>query len=231
MNKIILASSLLMLAGTGINTAHATSCAVTEVSLGTNPTINADACYGYTTFGSPAVELNTLNTAALPTFSSSTYGSGSFTEVFNTSPQTGIFNSIQLTLTGVNVGANVDTFTFSWADTNGAALPNLPLYIDLVFSFKAGSTQSSNGGAGIAYFFFNDFLLTSTPTSTTGSFDLVVQQGLSHNALYARTSDKTVPSCLTNPALCDEDLPEPGSIALLGIGLFGFGVQRFRKQG
>lgn len=229
MNKIILASSLLMLAGAGINTAYATSCLTSEVSLGTNPAISATECYGYVSGGNPTQELTTLNTDALPSFSGATYGTGNFAEVFNTTPQSGIFNFISLSLTGVAIGANSDTFTFSWSDTNGATLPNLPLYIDLVFSFKAGSTQSANGGAGIAYFFFNDFLLTSNPTSTSGSFDLTVQQGLSHNALYARTSDKTIPSCIVGVD-CDEDLPEPGSIALIGIGLLGFGVQRLRKQ-
>lgn len=201
-----------------------TDCQTSEVLLGTT---FASECFGY--FGlsnsNGTSELTQLNVAA--------GGGGSFTEVFrngNGGGGSGIFDSsIKLTVTGLESGLKTDTWIFSWEDTNGTTLPNFDYFIDLVFSFKAGSDNGQSGG-GIAYFLFDDYKLTKNPTSVTGTYDfrLTTNRGLSHNGLYARIGQSTDYVCI--PGVDCPDLPEPGTIALLGIGLLGFSLKQFKKN-
>lgn len=210
------------------NNAHATTCAVTEVSLGG---FSATACSGYGVSGNPTEELDNLN--AITAFNSPIYGTDIFQQIFRTddvnnpgdADGSGSFNalgsSLNLSITDMGIVSGLNTFTFSWSDPDIINAPNLPYYIDLVFSFKAGNVNSG-AGAGIAYFFFDNFLLTNNPFSTDGEFNLIVNKDLSHNGLYARAG--------TQPDDEIPGLPEPGSIALLGIGLLGFATHQLRKK-
>ena len=124
-----------------------------------------------------------------------------------------------MSITDMGIDAGQNTFTLSWSDPDTINAPNLPYYIDLVFSFKAGNV---NSGAGIAYFFFDNFLLTNNPFSTDGEYNLIVNKDLSHNGFYARAG--------TQPDDEIPGLPEPNSVALLGIGLLGLATQQLRKK-
>ncbi|PPD32741.1 MAG: hypothetical protein CTY19_10610 [Methylomonas sp.] len=208
--------------------AYAANCAVTEVYLGG---FSATACSGYGASGNPTAELNNLN--AITAFNSPIYGTDIFQQVFRTNDtqnpgdadDSGSFNalgsSLNLSITDMGIDAGLNTFTLSWSDPDTINAPNLPYYIDLVFSFKAGNVNSD---AGIAYFFFDNFLLTNNPFSTDGEYNLIVDKKLSHNGLYARAGkqpDSQIPGL---------PVPEPSSVALLGIGLLGFAAQQLRKK-
>ena len=203
--------------------AYAANCAVTEVYLGG---FSATACSGYGASGNPTAELNNLN--AITAFNSPIYGTDIFQQVFTTHDTapgngSGSFNSLGLSITNMGIGAGPNTFTLSWSDPDTINAPNLPYYIDLVFSFKAGKNNNSSD-AGIAYFFFDNFLLTNNPFSTDGGYNLIVNKDLSHNGLYARAGkqpDSQIPGL---------PVPEPSSVALLGIGLLGFAAQQLRKK-
>lgn len=198
------------------NTGASPLCSPSEVKLGASAPPadgSADYCAGY--FAAPssptdeAAKLNDVTDGADWTF---VYKIES-----NANEGTGLFDGIQFALTASTFASDMGTWTISWADTNGGAPSNLPLYIDLGVSFKAGNAQA---GGGIAYFLFDDFLLTNNPYSSAGSFDLVVDKDLSHESLFVRFGDGSS---------TDTDLPEPGVLLLLGAGLMGMGLARRRK--
>jgi hypothetical protein len=202
-----------------------TPCSTGEVTLSGNSSNYCAGYYGNLANSNPATELAALNDvtdgdAWTQMFRNDTGGGGS-----------GDFLGLTLSMTDVASGVDNDTWTFAWADNNGPAPLNLPYIIDLAFSFKAGSGRSS---AGIAYFLFDDFLLTNDPFQTAGTFDLIVDKDLSHNGLYARLGDNTdlcerdpsAPGC-TDP----DPVPEPASLLLLSLGVFGFaGFRRAQSK-
>jgi len=207
-----------------------TICNTSEVSLSGS---NADYCSGY--------------------FTPTSYSDSTQTDLVNDStdgadwdymyrvedgiPDTETFMSdIELTLENDDVGQSDGTWTFSWMDNDVLTDPNLPLYVDLAFGFKAGS---KNQDAGVAYFFFDDFLLTDDPFETSGSFSLQVDPiALSHESLFVRlgdepsacppgTIDRTIPG---GPLVCEDPdvtpIPEPAPLFLISTGIIGFWVNR-----
>lgn len=196
------------------NTGASPLCSATDVTLGG---AGADYCAGY--FGdlgnaNPNTELARLNDV--------TDGSD-WTFVYKVedgkTEGSGLFGGILLTLVGVDVGDVSGDWTFAWEDTNGTAPSNLPLTVDIAAGFKAGSGAA---GAGIAYFLFDDFLLTDDPYQSSGTFSLSVDKALSHESLFVRYGDDG-----GSPPF---NIPEPGMLLLIGAGLVGFGVAARRKR-
>lgn len=109
---------------------------------------------------------------------------------------------------------NSGNWNAAWFELVGS--PNLPITID----FAVGLFGGNNG----AVYLFDNVLLTSSPSTGTGTFDINFlnrggqQPNLSHIILAG--TDVGAPT----------SVPEPASLALFGLGLAGLGLATRRRQ-
>lgn len=139
----------------------------------------------------------------------------------------GTFNGIQFTLSGVGAGSS-GSWTLGWVDANGAAPANLPFWIDLAAVVKAGN--------GHAAYLFDDLMLAAAPdNSGQGTWEVIIANqneiplDLSHLGLYVRIGTCTSNCDPLPPGGGGNPIPEPETLALLGIGLLGMGASLKRK--
>jgi hypothetical protein len=114
------------------------------------------------------------------------------------------------------VGGDEGSWTLNVTDNNGDTDPNLPVWIDLVAALK--------GANGYGLWFFDD-IKVDLSNSGTWTLDFTAPNGkigpdLSHLSLYIRAGDEP-----DDPG----EVPEPASLALLGLGLAGLGLMRRRR--
>lgn len=198
----------------GAGAANAAACLVTDVTFSsTHPTSaqNADAC-------SNALDGtgNTPSEAALATLWGAGFVEGVTLGSAGAGSATGLTNvlgGLQFTLSGLSA-ATTGTYTLTITDTNGAAAPNLPFYLDFVLHLKGGNADT-------AACWFDDTLVDA---SGGGQWNIThLNNGnqipnLSNISLWVRNGTPPV------------QISEPGTVALLGLGLLGLGAMRRRHD-
>ena len=180
-------------------------CQKSDVYLGTAA---SDHCAGYyPNPGNPDAETTLLNDVT---------GLDDWTYIFKTAANedegTGEYMGLKFSLDATFT--NPGTFTLYWEDTNGAVDLNLPLKLDIAFGMKAATS--------IAYYIFEQELLTDDPYERAGSFTLQINNALSHQSLFVRN-----PTYPDNPNRPEEQVPLPGTLVLLGLG---FGILRWSHR-
>jgi hypothetical protein len=230
--KNLVCAAALALTGASASAALCTSYApgTPNTYLGTDDvTINstmATDCYGHVSVpgnNSPEAVESYVN-GAPPLFGG---GWDAFLRA-NASDTTGSgsYGGLNFTISGLSMTASAGTFTLSVLDPDPLNPPSIPIIIDLLFTLKAGTSTD--------FYFFDDLLLSG---SNDGTYSVSIRNppnnsflGLSDITLLARDL-REVPNCLPGDPTCTpQEVPEPGSMVLVGLALAATGIVGRRRQ-
>jgi len=188
---------------------HPEGLSVTDVAFRSQ---DADDCYGVITT-SQGGNINGSNV----------WATTGWLELANDTGTSSTVNGIKFALTadiGQNGQATPGDWLLSWSLVPGGS-PGFDLTMDIAANFKASNRSAS-------YLFENE-IFTATPLNGAGTFKISYVNnggqfpGLSNMSVWYQNPTHT------DPGGPPSQVPEPGMILLMGIGLLGYGFTRIRK--
>lgn len=167
---------------------------------------SADDCFGLVSIGGNVEdELSNINALGW-----GTYDDIKFLKDDGVGSDSGSFMGLDWNLAADN-GGGTGSWVLTVSDPNPGTVPDLPIVVDIIAFMKAGTPG--------AFYFFEDVVID---TSNNGTFSISWTNnggrtpGLSGFSLFFGEATSRV--------------PEPGSVALLGLALAGLGLVTRRRR-